>query len=87
MNASLAVYGPDPVCTVVVILPFDVFAWGHLRAKPKRQPGQPWSCHAYGVGGSKCRPELAERMDPGMGARKLRASCALLGKGRVQTCR
>ena len=39
MNASLAVYGPNPVCTVVVILPFDVFAWGYLRAKSKRQPG------------------------------------------------
>jgi len=39
LNVSLAVYGSNPVCTAVVVLPFVVFAWGHLRANPKRQPG------------------------------------------------
>ena len=38
-HVSLAVYGSNPVCTAIVVLPFVGFAWGHLRAKPKRKPG------------------------------------------------
>lgn len=86
-HASPAVYGSNPICTVVVVLPFVVFAWDHLRAKPKRQSGQPCSCHAYRLGGNKCGRELEERMDTGLGPRKPWASCALLGESRVQTCR
>ena len=38
-HTSPVVYGSNSVCAAVVVLPFVVLVWSHLRAKSKRQSG------------------------------------------------